>query len=549
MKKRILACSESSLTATGFGNYYKEVLSRLHRTGKYEICELASYQYPEEYDAIASVPWKMIPNMPPRNDQQQRDIYDSDPLNQFGQWKFERACLEFKPDIVFDIRDPWMFEHQQRSPFRRFFHWAIMPTVDSIPQDEQWIESFASADGVFTYTDWGLEVLRQSGNGRIKLISSAPPAADYDVFTPVLDKQAHKRELNIAEDCLIVGTVMRNQRRKLYPDLIEAFAQFLKTAPEALSRRAYLYLHTRWPDIGWDIPRLIKEAGISNRVIMTYICKNCNGAFPSFFQGARTYCRGCKQQTAFLSDSDKGVSREVLAKFINLFDVYVQYSYCEGFGMPMVEAAACGVPVMAVDYSAMEDVTRKINGFPLPVKTWSRDGDTHRKIAVPNQEAFVSQLQELFSLPSFQRKNLGRKARSGAMTHYSYDKTAKAWEDHFDSVQVRDHATTWNSPAQMVNPQFALPENMSNVQLVNWGLQNVAGRPDLINSYLALRMIRDLNNEVTIAHTGGMYFNEMSHIGTQNRVEPYPRDRALDDMLNLAANHNRWEEIRTGKAK
>ena len=40
--------------------------------------------------------------------------------------------------------------------------------------------------------------------------------------------------------------------------------------------------------------------------------------------------------------------------------------------MPQVEAACCGVPVAAVDYSAMEDVVRHTNGYPIRIKKMFR---------------------------------------------------------------------------------------------------------------------------------------------------------------------------------
>ena len=101
--------TESSATLSGYGTYSKEVLSRLHKTGKYEIAELASYAFPGD-PKIANTPWTVYPNAinpQNQNDPRLKDL-NSQPINQFGAWRFERVCLDFRPDIVFDIRDPWM---------------------------------------------------------------------------------------------------------------------------------------------------------------------------------------------------------------------------------------------------------------------------------------------------------------------------------------------------------------------------------------------------------------------------------------------------------
>ena len=47
-----------------------------------------------------------------------------------------------------------------------------------------------------------------------------------------------------------------------------------------------------------------------------------------------------------------------------MFDVYVQTAGAEGFGMPILEAMACGTPVIAPDYSAMSELVKDV-GIPL----------------------------------------------------------------------------------------------------------------------------------------------------------------------------------------
>ena len=68
-----------------------------------------------------------------------------------------------------------------------------------------------------------------------------------------------------------------------------------------------------------------------------------------------------------MSNVHNGVSNEYLSDIVNCFDVYLQYANSEGFGLPQVAAAACGVPVMSIDYSAMSSVVRKLGGTPLKV--------------------------------------------------------------------------------------------------------------------------------------------------------------------------------------
>jgi hypothetical protein len=236
----------------------------------------------------------------------------------------------------------------------------------------------------------------------------------------------------------------------------------------------------------------------------------------------------------------------VLGGVLNLFDVYVQYANSEGFGMPMVEAAACGVPVMAVDYSAMSDVVRKVNGFPIKVQRLLREAETHCLRAVPDNDDLVKQLIAFLSLPDSMRARKGFLSRKGMETNYSYDKTAQIWADYIDSVVPKD---TWAFPAHVHEPQLSVPRGLSNEQFVAWGIRNIAGRPELLNSYMAVRMCRDLYMGMTVPHTGGLYINELSNIGTMAQRGPFNHEIAVQELVKIAEVWNRWETKRAQVVK
>jgi hypothetical protein len=219
----------------------------------------------------------------------------------------------------------------------------------------------------------------------------------------------------------------------------------------------------------------------------------------------------------------------------------------EGMGMPQVEAASCGVPVFAVDYSAMSDVVRKINGYPIKVQRLTREAETHCWRALPDNNDFVEKLIKFLQLPEGVRKKKGFEARAGVAKHYTYDRTAKIWEDHLDSIPVSDK---WNSPSRARNPETSVPAGLTNEQFVRWGLSNVACRPDLTSSYMALRMTRDLNWGACLPGAGGSYFNEASVLGSQQRYQEFNRERAMHEFLGLNQKLNYWEHLRcSGKVR
>jgi glycosyltransferase involved in cell wall biosynthesis len=545
-KPRLLLVNEASFLSTGYSTYGMEVMKRLHATGKYELAELAIYGTPDDPRQY-ELPWAYFGNMP-EEWSARRANYDSHSLNEFGGFTFNEVCLKFRPDIVWDIRDHWMMEFAERSPFRPFYHWCIMPTVDATPQNEAWISTYMNADAVLTYSDWGLKTLEQEGGGLIKTMGSAPPCADTEVFVPY-DKADLRRRFGFREDIFVVGTVMRNQPRKLYPQLIKDFARFIKTASPEIALKTYLYLHTSYPDKnGWDIPRLIKQSGVAHKILVTYRCKMCHLIFPALFQDCRGACVKCGSNAAVMPNVSDGVDRTTLAKIINLFDCYVQYANSEGFGMPQVEAASCGVPVYSTDYSAMSDVVRKVGGTPIRVANLEEEQGSGCLRARPDGDDLVRKLNSFFNKPESLRRQDSQKARVSTETNYSWDQTARTWMSAFDSLPLREPKATWDSPPRIHIPQEAPAEMPSNEAYVKWVITHVLGRPDLVNSYLALRLIRDLNWGATTQGLGSSYFNEDSfEHGYKARVREFHTGHVYQELRYMCEQNNIWEEKRRSR--
>jgi len=533
---------EATFLNTGYGIYGHEVLSRLHATGKYEIAELGGYGHYNDPRG-RTIPWTYYGCMP--DNDEQAEHYNSQAANQWGAWRLEEICLDFKPDVVLDIRDWWMFEYTARSPFRKNFHWAIMPTVDSAPQMENWLATYINADSVCAYSEFGRDTLLEETNEAVNYCGLAPPAANGELLKPVPDKDAHREAMGFEKGVNIVGTIMRNQKRKLYPDLIQAFKLFLRQYPD-IGKKTFLYLHTAYPDIGWDIPRLIRESGIGHKILCTYMCHECGKVFPSFFHDAVQTCPKCGQPRAHMPTSQNGVSTQDLAAIINCFDVYIQYAICEGFGMPQVEAAACGVPVMSVDYSAMASVVRNLKGTPIEVERMFRESETHAYRALPNNQDLATKLGLFLRKPESLRLKAGHDAYRACRTHYDWDRTSKVWEKIIDGVELRPHEETWDSECAAKNPNLNIPDNLSIEDFVRWGVANIWGEVDEINSYVMLRMIRDLNYGQAVSSYGGLHYSEDSAIVDKPQYRPFGQAEAIASLIDLCETRNYWEQRRTG---
>lgn len=518
-------CTEASYLPTGYGVYSKELLTRLNQVSEFEIAELSCYASSDNVE-FKQIPWLAYANKP--NTVEDMQEYEQHPTNEYGNYRFNSTCLDFKPDVVIDIRDPWMFEHQFMSPFKRFFHHLIMPTVDAIPQNPEWIDMFSEATGVMTYSDFGYQALDIPG---INLLGIASPCAD-SAFVP-LDKRETKINMGVPEG-RVVGTVMRNQRRKLYPELFEEFAKLCENHDDL-----YLYCHTGYPDVGWEIPELLISNGLSSRVLFTYKCTNCNGLSCSMFSDVCQHCPACGEFTNTIAGLDNKLSNQELNCVYNCFDIYVQYANSEGFGMPQVEAAQAGLPVVTVGYSAMKSVADSLDTCIIPVKHLSKESETGCMRAIPDGYAFVGIMEDLLRLSDQELRSYGLNIREACLSRYNWDNTAREWEASIRNLPHLD-------PSRWTTGDFHIRDVPVDETINNsydrsiFLLRDVLQRPDLVGGRLWKRLIKDLSNGVRLHSMDKFYFSE-THEKDQRKVIKFSYKDAYDEICLLRDNYNMWE--------
>ena len=529
-KKRVLLVSEAHYLGSGFGTYAKELLTRLHKTDKYELAEFASYANMGEH---RNVPWLFYANLPQQNNKAETDVYNSNTIHAFGGWRFDKVCLDFKPDIVLCYRDPWMDNWIEQSALRPYFHWVWMPTVDSAPQRQEWIDTFSTCDAVLAYSEFGGEVLQRQGKDTINFQGCASPGIDPSVYKP-LPKADHRKEMGIDPDCFIVGTVMRNQKRKLFFELMKVFRLFLDQAPPEIAAKTFLYLHTSYPEkIGWDIANGMIDNGLGGKLLMSYICRNCKQCFPHIFQDAIRTCKFCGQFSAVCPTVALGIPAEELPKIYNLFDIYVQYAICEGFGMPQVEAAACGIPIAATDYSAMSDVLRVTNGYPIPVRTFFREMETNAERAYPDNQKCAEILIKFFNQNVEQRLAESIRVRANTVKRYNWNDTAKVWENYIDTYQPSNKQSKWDLPPTIFPVPDNIPPNLSDEAFTAWIFNSIMYDP--AGMYRAESAI--LNQSLKLGARIGM-----------GLLDPTNRSQIFEQYKQRAQNRNNLEYLRVGMA-
>ena len=535
-KKRILFIGEASFLNTGFSTYYRELLPRLAATGKYEIAEMGSYARQSDPRVQEHIQgrWKFYGVMP-ETQEEARLFNQPSPhprargqnTNQFGEYKFNHVVADFKPDIVIDIRDWWMLEFQERSVFRQWYKWIVMPTVDAEPQSEDWIKTYESAELVLAYSDYGVHTLRRQstplpgGRRKMRVFPKAMrPGVDLETFTPI-EKDEIRDHWNLSKDNPVIGTVMRNQSRKLYPDLIDGFSRMkLKYKGDPQVDKAVLLIHSAWPDNAhsYDYPRHVMrlesyewmdhyQKGIRGSVLQSMYCHSCKEPSVTFAMNLygkpvqdgriKLPCPHCGEVEASPPSTAVGFTREDLAKLYNLFDLYVQCSICEGDGMPIQEAKACGVPTLVTDYTAMREkgqfpdydhfeelgFTEKTyscheGGDVIDVGRYYYEPETGCKRAHPDVEDLADKMFAMISKPK-ELKELSVVARECAETNYDWNELWKQWEYVLDNVKIKNRDETWDSPIgdHQEIAQVEIPEGLTDEQYIEWLYVNVLKYP------------------------------------------------------------------------
>jgi glycosyltransferase involved in cell wall biosynthesis len=302
---KILWVSDSPLLGTGFGRVTREVTSRLATVPGIEVACLGWGYDGWPYDRTR------FPVV----------IYPSRGASH-GQENFERVVLEFKPDVVVTLAEIWMIDWLPAHPVRPRFKWIAYFPLDGGPFYPPWEPILKDADEVVAMSDFGCQIF-QSGVPS-KRIHRIYLGVNPQVFRPLPERErlkAHDR----FRGKFVVGCVARNQPRKNIPALVSAFAQLCQRRDDL-----HLYLHMNPCDVGYDLVTLLR----------------------------RYRLEGHADVSGPDSSLDQPLADEQLNRLYNLFDVTALSSYGEGFGLPILESLAAGVPVVATDYSACSELVR-----------------------------------------------------------------------------------------------------------------------------------------------------------------------------------------------
>jgi len=312
----------------------------------------------------------------------------------------DRATLEhyirrYGLDVIVSLYDAYVIGFGKPSK-----PWAAQFPIDS-ELTAVWRNHVLAADYVVAMSKFGeQQLLKHFPDFMVRYI---PHGVDTSVFKPISqdEKTQLRKKWGIPEDVFLMLNVSANWgERKGLPQLMLTFKRFLENHKDAM-----LYLFTNLKENcpqGYDLLAFADELGIADRVV------------------------GPKFNPILDSIED-----EALAELLSIADVYVSCAFGEGFGLPLLEAMACGIPCIAPANSSQIEL---VGGHGWLVENVSDDMWVDvpvwipllAKYQVPNLNSLLDCMKAAYEDP-IARKVFGRKSRKFAMK-YDWKLIMPKWE-------------------------------------------------------------------------------------------------------------------------
>lgn len=286
--------------------------------------------------------------------------------------------FEGDPDAgwIILLLDVWCFDNPILKHTLSQFNVVAWTPVDHFPAPPA-VLSFLKGSGAIpvAMSRFGADLLAQAGLDA----GYVPLSVDTKVYRPTPTVTDGTTTITAREmfglplDAFVVGMVAMNKDpfdRKGFNEAFRAFSEFWRRHNDAI-----LYLHTdKYGGAGGiDLVNLAIHAGVPEHAVKY------------------------SDQYAYRM----GFAPDAMAALYTSFDVLLAPSHGEGFGVPLIEAQACGVPVIVTDFSSQPELVGA--GWKL---AWQPDMDHPQRAsyAVASIPDIIAKLEAAYGsdLPAMQ---------------------------------------------------------------------------------------------------------------------------------------------------
>jgi glycosyltransferase involved in cell wall biosynthesis len=198
-------------------------------------------------------------------------------------------------------------------------------SYDYTPQEETTLRAYKN---FIPCSEFGGQVYEKI-TGR-KPLAVIPHGVDTSIFKPDPERTANRLMFNFPPKKFIIGIVAANndtEPRKGWDDIFLCLQEFFRKFPKE-RKNVMIFANTKPVDPrGYNLPEVAKKCGLGKNVL-----------FPEHLA-----------QMCGLPDPE-------MAKLYSTFDILLNASRREGFCLPILEAQACGIPVVASRTSAIPEL-------------------------------------------------------------------------------------------------------------------------------------------------------------------------------------------------
>jgi len=311
----------------------------------------------------------------------------------------------FEADIAITLIDAWVYKDCVLGTTR----WTPYFPVDSEPIAPQIVEAVRPAYERLIFTRFAEEEMKRVGLS----CRYIPHMIDCTVFKQQATADARKK-LGFPNDVFIAGMVAANNgfpSRKSYPQALEAFARFHKRHPDSK-----LYIHALPFQPG-------PQGSINIPTFLAHLSKKYDVSLDQTIMWIPPYMLNIGIPAEYMRDMYAGL------------DVLLSPSMGEGFGIPIVEAQACGTPVIVGDWTSMSELC--FSGWTIAKEQatpfWIPGYETYQYI--PDVDAIEECLEAAYERRGDQ--TISDNARSGALAYDCRTVTENYWKPVLEELNER----------------------------------------------------------------------------------------------------------------
>jgi len=293
-------------------------------------------------------------------------------------------CYHFGADMVLVLKDLYAFEKLHTLPLECMYY---VP-VDHEDVNPSIVYRLKTAYKVIAMTEFGRDELEKKG---IKVDAVIPHGYDPSIYKPPESKEKCKSFFKIPPNKFVVGVIARNQVRKDIPSAL----QVIKRCHEEYDDIVGLL----WSDLNKEVPLMnaIHQLGLKD-VVYT------------------------PDRVLY----EMGLKENMMPTLYGAMDVLIGCG-CEGFWLPAIEAAACGVPTVHVDYAGGGENAQ----FRAPVARWTWNNQVGVKQPLVNVNIMADFAIGLYE-GGWQRDS---ERQIEWASSYTWDKIAPKWLELVESCE------------------------------------------------------------------------------------------------------------------